>query len=247
MCYQRFQRLVPLVGEGAFGKIQQSHVMIFGIGGVGSYAAEALARSGIGSLTLVDYDDVAIHNINRQIHALSSTVGRKKAEVMAERIKDIDPNINIRVIGTRVTPENIESFFPEPVDFILDAVDDVAAKISLICYGLDHSIPLISSMGTGNKLDPAALSIADISETSVCPLCRSVRRQLRIRGIEKGVTVVYSREQPITKGIIEDGRQVPASSCLVPPSAGILMASWVIRKIINEVENNKEELLCPIK
>lgn len=232
---QRFKRLIPLVGEQAFDKIQHSHAAVFGVGGVGSYAAESLARCGLGRLTLVDFDNIAVHNINRQIHALTSTVGEKKVEVMAARLKDINPNIQIDIFPNKVSSENIREFFYCRPDYILDAIDDVEAKIALILYGREQEIPLISSMGTGNKLDPSGLEVADISQTSVCPLCRSVRRSLRQQGVEKGVNVVYSQEQPKTKGILDNGKQVPASSCLVPPAAGLLMASWVINDIVNNL------------
>lgn len=236
---QRFTRLIPLVGDEAFDKIQHTHVAVFGVGGVGSYATEALARSAIGRLTLVDFDDIAIHNINRQIHALTSTVGRKKVDVMAERLKDINPHMQVDIFSDKVSSDNIEKFFQPRPDYILDAIDDVEAKIALILYSREQKIPLISSMGTGNKLDPSALEVTDISQTSVCPLCRSVRRRLRQQGVEKGVNVVYSQEQPKTKGILAEGRPVPASSCLVPPAAGLLMASWVINDLVKSF--NKKE------
>lgn len=224
---ERFMRFSALVGEEAFAKIQKSHVAVFGIGGVGSYIVEALARCGIGKLTLVDYDTITYHNINRQIHALSSTVGKKKTEEMAKRIREIHPDISLSLFSEKVTPENVAGFFQEPCDYIADAIDDVAGKIALITYGRDHDIPVLSAMGTGNKLNPAKLQVADIKDTSVCPLCRSVRKKLREKGIESGVNVVYSEEIPKKSGLMENNRPIPASSSFVPSSAGLLMASVI--------------------
>ncbi|MEE0775771.1 MAG: tRNA threonylcarbamoyladenosine dehydratase [Bacillota bacterium] len=225
-------RFSSLVGEAGFSRLKNSKVIIFGVGGVGSFIAESLARCGIGTITLVDFDDIAIHNINRQIHALTSTVGELKAAVMAERILDINPQCHVNVIAEKVDPQNLDAFFQEDYDYIADAIDDVPAKIALISYGEIKGIPLISSMGTGNKLDPSRLKIADISKTSVCPLCRSVRKKLREIGIECGVEVVYSDEHPSKSPLMDQGRPVPASSALVPPAAGILIASHIVRKIM---------------
>ena len=233
---QRFLRFSALVGEEAFSSIQKKHVMIFGIGGVGSFTAESLARCGVGKLTLVDFDTIAIHNINRQIHALSSTVGRKKAEVMKERILDINPLCAVRTITERVTPENIASCFEDRPDFAADAIDDVPAKIALILYCREQGIPLISAMGTGNKLHPELLQISDISKTEDCPLCRSVRKKLRDRGVKQGVSVVYSREIPVKSPLKEEGRPVPASSAFVPSSAGLLMTSYIMDEFQKQIE-----------
>ncbi|MBQ1251714.1 MAG: tRNA threonylcarbamoyladenosine dehydratase, partial [Firmicutes bacterium] len=197
--------------------------------------AETLARAGIGRLTLVDFDTVAVHNINRQIMALSSTVGQDKADVMAERIREINPCCEISVRKEMVTPENVASYFTDVPDYVADAIDDVPAKVSLIRYCMEHNIPLISAMGTGNKLHPELLEISDISKTEVCPLCRSVRKKLRDIGIKKGLTVVYSREIPIQSGLKEDGRSVPASSPFVPSVAGIMMASHIVNRILAEM------------
>ena len=228
---ERFNRLVPLIGQDDFYKLSQSRVLVLGLGGVGSYAVEALARSGVGHLVLIDFDEIALHNINRQIQALSSTVGQKKVQVMAARVQEINPAAEVKALCQRVTPENVARFFNQPSDCVIDAIDDVPGKIALIKYCREQGIPLISAMGTGNKLDISRLRIEDISQTSVCPLCRSVRRKLREIGIENGVTVVYSDEEPLTKGLVEGERHVPASSCLVPPAACLLMASWVISTV----------------
>ncbi|MGN0963441.1 MAG: ThiF family adenylyltransferase [Clostridia bacterium] len=233
---QRFLRFSALVGEEAFSSIQKKHVMIFGIGGVGSFTAESLARCGVGKLTLVDFDTIAIHNINRQIHALSSTVGREKAEVMKERILDINPLCAVQTITERVTPENIASCFEDRPDFAADAIDDVPAKIALILYCREQGIPLISAMGTGNKLHPELLQISDISKTEVCPLCRSVRKKLRDHGVKQGVSVVYSREIPVKSPLKEEERPVPASSAFVPSSAGLLMTSYIMDEFQTQIE-----------
>lgn len=239
----RFMRFSALVGEETIKNIYNSHIVIFGIGGVGSYLTEALARCGVGKLTLVDFDTVAIHNINRQLHALTSTVGQKKAVLMKERIEDINPDCEVHIFTKKATPENIASLFADfakPIDYVADAIDDVAAKISLIMYCRKQDIPLISAMGTGNKLHPELLTVADIKKTSVCPLSRVVRRKLRERGVESGVTVVFSPEIPIKSPLTEDGRPVPASSCLVPPAAGILMASHIIDDFVqNKIHKDK--------
>ena len=231
---QRFLRFSSLIGENAFESIAQRHIVIFGIGGVGSYIAEALARAGVGKLTLVDFDTVAIHNINRQILALGSTVGKLKAEVMKARILDINPECRVVIRSDRVTPENIGSYFEELPDYVADAIDDVPAKTALILYCLENKIPLISAMGTGNKMHPEMLQIADIEKTEVCPLCRSVRRKLREHGIKRGVTVVYSREIPHKSELTDNGRPVPASSPFVPSAAGIMMASHIVNALLAE-------------
>lgn len=227
---QRFLRFSALVGEEFFAEIQKKHVMIFGVGGVGSYVAEALARAGVGQLTLVDFDTIAIHNINRQIHALTSTVGKCKADVMKERIGEIHPDCEVTVYKEKVLPENVVSFFSKEVDYVADAIDDVPAKIALILHCLKADIPLISAMGTGNKLHPELLEISDIAKTEVCPLCRSVRKKLRENGVKQGLTVVYSRENPIRSPLTENGRPIPTSSSFVPSAAGLLMASYIINR-----------------
>lgn len=244
-------RFSALVGEETFQTLKKSHILIFGIGGVGSYLTEALARCGVGKLTLVDFDTVAVHNINRQIHALTSTIGQKKVDLMKARIGDINPQCDVRIFAERVTSAEVSSFFTVRPDYVCDAIDDVAAKIAIIKHCREQGIPLISAMGTGNKLQPQLLTVTDISKTSVCPLSRAVRKKLREQGVENGVTVVYSPEIPVKSGIYDDGKPVPASSCLVPPAAGILMASHIINDFaqykrkeqeINKInKDNKEE------
>ncbi len=228
---ERFFRWEALIGKEKLDILAQSHVMVIGIGGVGSYLTEALARGGIGALTLVDGDRIAIHNINRQVHALSSTVGQEKVVAMADRIKEINPWCQVKTKALRLTPENIADFHLEAYDYVADAIDDVPGKIAVIRLCKEKGVPLISAMGAGNKLDPARLQIADIGVTTVCPLCRSVRKKLRDYEIKEGVTVVYSKEQPQDASFLEEGRRNPASSPFVPPVAGFLMAGEIMRNL----------------
>lgn len=220
-----FSRTERLIGEDALRKLQNSNIIIFGLGGVGSYTAEALARSGIGKMTVVDKDTVDITNINRQLYALRSTVGKPKAEVAKARILDINPECEITAIQKMYLPENSEDFNLSQYDYIIDAIDNVTAKIDLAVKAEQLGIPIISSMGTGNKLDPAAFKVSDIYKTSVCPLCRVMRTQLKKRGVKK-LKVVYSEEMPKT-----DGERTPASISFVPPAAGLIIAGEVIRDI----------------
>lgn len=220
-----FSRTERLIGEDALRKLQNSNIIIFGLGGVGSYTAEALARSGIGKMTVVDKDTVDITNINRQLYALRSTVGKPKAEVAKARILDINPECEITAIQKMYLPENSEDFNLSQYDYIIDAIDNVTAKIDLAVKAEQLGIPIISSMGTGNKLDPTAFKVSDIYKTSVCPLCRVMRTQLKKRGVKK-LKVVYSEEMPKT-----DGERTPASISFVPPAAGLIIAGEVIRDI----------------
>lgn len=220
-----FSRTERLIGKDALQKLKNSNIIIFGLGGVGSYTAEALARSGIGKMTVVDKDTVDITNINRQLYALRSTVGKPKAEVARERILDINPECEITAIQKMYLPENSEEFNLSQYDYIVDAIDNVTAKIDLAVKAEQLGIPIISSMGTGNKLDPAAFKVSDIYKTSVCPLCRAMRTQLKKRGVKK-LKVVYSEEMPKT-----DGERTPASISFVPPAAGLIIAGEVIRDI----------------
>lgn len=222
-------RAEMLLGNEKLARLTHSKVLVFGLGGVGSYVAEALVRSGVGSLTLVDGDIFDISNLNRQLGAALSTVGRLKTEVMLEHIKDINPDCNVKIISKIYQAGDFETFFWEKVDFVADAIDDTKAKVDLLTECYNHKIPVISAMGTGNKLDPSKLSVIDISKTSGCPLARNVRSALRKKGIEKGIDVVYSTEIPIATG-----SNVPGSMIFVPASAGILMAGHIVRKIIGD-------------
>lgn len=223
-----FSRTERLIGKDALQKLKNSNIIIFGLGGVGSYTAEALARSGIGKMTVVDKDTVDITNINRQLYALRSTVGKPKAEVARERILDINPECEITAIQKMYLPENSEDFVLSQYDYIVDAIDNVTAKIDLAVKAEELGIPIISSMGTGNKLDPTAFKVSDIYKTSVCPLCRVMRTQLKKRGVKK-LKVVYSEEMPKT-----DGERTPASISFVPPAAGLIIAGEVIKNIIGQ-------------
>lgn len=214
-----------LLGKNGIERLQNAHVCIFGVGGVGSYAAEAIARGGVGKITLVDFDTVSPSNINRQLPATSLTVGQKKVEVMARRIQEINPDAEIVPTDTFCTPDNAESLVPEKADFVIDAVDTVSAKIAIIEVCKKRGIPIISCMGAGNKLDPTRFAVTDIFKTSVCPLCRVMRHEMRKRGIER-LTVVYSTEEPV-----KTGSQTIGSLPYVPSVAGLIAAGHVIREI----------------
>lgn len=228
-----FSRERMLLGEEAVERLQKSHVIVFGLGGVGSFAVEALARAGIGELTLVDHDTISLTNRNRQLYALHSTMGRWKAEVACERVRDINPGCRVHVIPEFYLPEHAERFWGARYDYIVDAIDTVSAKIDLACRAQEMEIPIIASMGTGNKLDPSRFEVADIYDTQVCPLCRVMRRELKKRGVKK-LKVVYSREEPRKPapcGEETGKRAVPGSISFVPPAAGLLLAGEVIRAL----------------
>jgi len=237
----RFSRTALLLGDENLGRLKNARVAIFGIGGVGGYVAEALARSGIGSFVLVDDDRVCISNINRQIIALESTIGRDKVEVMKDRIHDINPFAEVEARKCFFLPENAGEFDFSSWSYVVDAVDTVTAKLSIIEEAKKAGIPVISSMGTGNKLDPAKLELADIYETSICPLARVMRHECRKRGIES-LKVVYSREEPLKPApslLPEAGRDhdkkrrsIPGSTAFVPPAAGLMIAGCVVKDII---------------
>ena len=223
-----------LIGEAAAERLRNSRVAVFGVGGVGGYAVEALARSGIGTLDLIDRDTVSVSNINRQIIALTSTIGRPKAEVAAERAKDISPDIKVNVYNIFYTPETAAQFDFSEYDYVVDAIDNVTGKIELAMQAEKARTRIISSMGTGNKLEPTLFEVEDIYKTSVCPLARVMRRELKKRGIEK-LKVVYSKEEPAkTKQFDEvTNKPVPASISFVPSVAGLIIAGEVIKDIIH--------------
>lgn len=210
--------------------------MVFGVGGVGSHCIEALARSGVGRLILIDNDTVSLTNINRQSIAYHSTVGLYKTKVMEERIHDICPETEVVTYEQFVLPDNIESLFNQKIDYIIDAIDTVTAKLAIVSMAEERKIPLISSMGTGNKLHPEMFQIADIYKTSVCPLCKVMRKELRTRGIKK-LKVLYSEEMPIkvnmdkTDEPMGSKRSLPGSISFVPPAAGLMIAGEVIREL----------------
>ncbi len=225
---EQFQRTRRLIGENAVDRLQKSCVAVFGLGGVGSFTAEALARAGIGRLILVDCDIVSESNINRQLIALHSTIGQAKAELMAKRIGDINPEAQILPLVLRYDEATVESVALEECDYIVDAVDSVSAKLLLAQQAKRLGKPIISCMGTGNKLDPSAFRIADINESSVCPLARVMRRELKKRGISS-LKVLYSTEAP--RKPLEGDERVPASISYLPSVAGLLLAGEVIRDI----------------
>lgn len=235
----QFSRTELLIGRKAMDILAGSRVAVFGIGGVGGYVAEALARSGVGHLELIDSDQVCLTNLNRQIIAVRSTIGQDKVDVMEKRILDINPDAEVCVHKCFYLPENQDQFDFSRYSYVVDAVDTVTAKIALVLQAQAAGVPVISSMGTGNKLDPAALQVADIYKTSVCPLARVMRRELKRRGV-KHLKVVYSREEPIkpgdgweeVRGENPDRRAVPGSSPFVPAAAGLLIASEVVRDLI---------------
>ena len=239
----QYARTELLIGEDGLNRLKDSTVMVFGVGGVGSHCIEALARSGVGRLVLIDNDTVSLTNINRQSIAYHSTIGRVKTEVMRERIRDIDPAITVRTYETFVLPENLAELLDQAekstegkIDYIIDAIDTVSAKIALVEESLKRGIRLISSMGTGNKLHPELFEIADLADTSVCPLCRVMRRELKQRGIMH-LKVLYSKEKPVDtcgRSTGEDSgarRSLPGSISFVPPVAGLLIAGEVIREL----------------
>lgn len=223
---ERFSRTAALFGEDAVEKLKKSRVAVFGLGGVGGYVVEALARSGVGRLVLFDSDTVAESNINRQLIALKSTVGRYKTDVWRERIADISPDTEVVTHCVFYLPENADEYDLSDCDYIVDAVDTVSAKLEIITRADRLGIPVISAMGTGNKTDPERLETTDIYKTSVCPLARVMRRELRARDV-KSLKVVYSKEEP-KKGL---GR-TPASCAFVPSVAGLIIAGNVVRDII---------------
>lgn len=234
MDLSRFSRSEMLIGEDGISRLANSHVAVFGLGGVGSYTAEALARAGVGELTVVDNDTVSVTNINRQLYALTSTVGMKKTQVAAERIRQINPECKVHIIDGFYLEENAADFFLYDYDYIADAVDTVQAKLSLAVECKERGIPLIACMGTGNKLDPTGFRVSDISKTSMCPLCRVMRRELKSRGIDR-LKVVWSPEKPIKPADTAEQssrRALPGSISFVPPVAGMIMAGEIIKDLI---------------
>lgn len=229
-----FERTRRVIGSEGMERLKRAVVMVLGIGGVGGQCIEALARSGVGHLILVDADRVSETNINRQIIALHSTIGKPKTEVMKERIFDICPETQVTTYETFVLEENLQEIMQIRPDYIVDAIDTVSAKLALAKYCQEEGIPLISSMGTGNKLDPSRFEITDISKTSVCPLCKVMRRECRNRGIKK-LRVLYSKEEPRTpeetKEVVEGKRSIPGSVAFVPPVAGLMLAAEAVREL----------------
>ena len=232
-----FARIAALLGEEAMARLQSARVAVFGVGGVGGYVVEALVRSGVGAVDVFDKDDVSVTNLNRQIIALHSTIGQDKVSVIAQRMRDINPGVVINEHKMFYLPENADDIDLTAFDFVVDAVDTVAAKIELAVRCEASGVPLIAAMGAGNKLDPSKLLISDIYKTSVCPLARAMRNTLRKKGV-KHLTVAWSTEEPVRPvTAIEDAspsgprKDVPASAAFVPSAMGLLIASHVVRQL----------------
>ncbi len=247
----QFSRTELLFGKNAMEKLFNSHIAVFGIGGVGSYTVEALVRSGVGAIDIFDDDKVCLTNINRQLFALRNTVGKYKVDVAEERLLDINPNVKIKKHIVFVTKENIDDIDFSNLDYIVDAIDTVTAKISLVEKANEYNIPIISAMGAGNKIEPTKFEVTDIYKTEVCPLAKVMRSELKKRGIKK-LKVVYSKETPIklkeTDNLCNENncicppdakrkcskrRQIPGSNAFVPPVVGLIIAGEVIKDLIN--------------
>ena len=234
---EQFSRTQILLGEAAVEKLKNARVAVFGVGGVGGYTVEALARCGVGSLDLIDSDTVSVSNINRQILATHSTVGMLKVEAARMRILDINPECNVRTYPIFYLPETAEQFDFSAYDYIVDAIDTVTGKLQLVERAVAAGTPIICSMGTGNKLDPAAFQVADISKTSMCPLARIMRKELKKRGINH-LKVVYSQEEALTPDVDPEElartgkRQIPGSVAFVPGAAGLILAGEVVKDLI---------------
>lgn len=231
----QFSRTRLLLGAAGLKKLKSARVAVFGVGGVGGYAVEALARSGVGTLDLIDSDRVCLTNLNRQLHATYRTLGVYKADAAAERIAEINPDAVVHAYKIFYTPETAGEFDFTRYDYVLDAIDTVTGKLELVCRAQAAGTPVISCMGAGNKLDPAAFEVADISKTSVCPLARVMRRELKRRGV-RHLKVVYSREPPMEPEEAEEPapegrRQIPGSAAFVPAVAGLIMAGEVVRDL----------------
>jgi tRNA A37 threonylcarbamoyladenosine dehydratase len=232
---ERFARTALLIGEDGLAKLAGKSVAVVGLGGVGSFAAEALARSGVGHLTLVDFDTVSTSNINRQLHALDSTIGRPKVEVLAERFRLINPKLQLTLHQAFCAPENRATLITKDLDYVVDAIDSVASKIDLVLYCRELGIPIISAMGAGGRLDPTCFQVADISKTHGDPLAKAVRAGLRQAGVEKGVKVVFSAEpfRGATEEVeIPGKRRAPGSIAFVPPVAGFILAAEVVKELL---------------
>ena len=236
MIHEQFLRTQMLLGTEAIEKLQRSRVAVFGIGGVGGYTVEALARSGIGAIDLIDHDTVSVSNINRQILATHSTVGLPKVEAAQRRILDINPDCIVRTHPVFYTPETADQFDFRDYDYIVDAIDTVTGKLQLVQAAMEANTPIICCMGTGNKLDASAFEVSDISKTTMCPLARIMRKELNKRGI-KHLKVVYSKEEALTPtGWEEEAaalgkRQIPGSVAFVPGAAGLILAGEVIKDL----------------
>lgn len=234
MALNEFCRTELLVGEEGINKLHNSKVIVFGIGGVGSFVVEALTRAGVGNLILVDNDTICISNLNRQIHATQATVGMIKVEAMKERVISINPKCNVEAKQVFITADNISEIIPSDVDYVVGAIDTVTSKLALAEYCYKNNINIISSMGTGNKMDPTQFRVSDVFKTKVCPLAKVMRHELRKRGVKK-LKVVYSEEMPMTpdkgRAVPSAKRQTPGSISFVPPVAGMIIGGEVIKDL----------------
>lgn len=246
----QFSRTELLIGKEGQAMLAQSTIMVFGVGGVGSFTVEALVRAGVGNLILVDFDDICVSNLNRQIHALHSTIGEAKVEVMKRRILDINPNASVETIKQFYTGEDSDFFFGRKLDYVVDAIDSVASKVKLAKECLERKIPFISSMGAGNRLSAGNFKVADIAHTSGCPLAKAMRKLLRQEGITQGIKVVFSPEPPLKplqpadndsdKNIVQDAnnskdkqKRVPGSISFVPSVVGLLIAGEIVKDLLD--------------
>ena len=234
MALNEFCRTELLIGEDGIEKLHNSKVIVFGIGGVGSFVVEALTRAGVGNLILVDNDTVCISNLNRQIHATQTTVGSVKVEAMKARVLSINPNCNVEAKQEFITADNIQEIIPKDIDYVVDAIDTVTSKLALAEYCYKNDIKLIASMGTGNKIDPTQFRVKDVFKTKVCPLAKVMRTELRKRGVKK-LKVVYSEEIPMVpnkgRAVPSQKRQTPGSISFVPPVAGMIIGGEVIKDL----------------
>ncbi|MEE0933147.1 tRNA threonylcarbamoyladenosine dehydratase [Clostridium sp. D43t1_170807_H7] len=234
MALNEFCRTELLIGEDGIEKLHNSKVIVFGIGGVGSFVVEALTRAGVGNLILVDNDTICISNLNRQIHATQATVGNVKVEAMKARVLSINPNCNVEAKKEFITADNIQEIIPEDIDYVVDAIDTVTSKLALAEYCYKNDIKLIASMGTGNKIDPTQFRVTDVFKTKVCPLAKVMRAELRKRGVKK-LKVVYSEEIPMVpnkgRAVPSQKRQTPGSISFVPPVAGMIIGGEVIKDL----------------
>lgn len=239
MALNEFCRTELLIGTEGREKLTNSKVIVFGIGGVGSFVVEALTRAGVGNLILVDNDTICVSNLNRQIHATQSTIGKIKVEAMRDRILSINPSCNVEIKQIFINGDNIEEVIKEDIDYVVDAIDTVTSKLALAKYCYEKGIRIISSMGTGNKMDPTQFRVTDISKTKVCPLAKVMRSELKKRGVKK-LKVVYSEEIPMTpnkgEAVPSQKRQTPGSISFVPSVAGLIIGGEVIKDII--LDNN---------
>lgn len=238
----RFEREALLLGEAAVDRLARARVAVFGLGGVGSWAAEALARSGVGEIELIDSDVVSLTNINRQMCALEQTVGMPKVQVVAERLAQINPAIRLTCRQEFFLPETVDRYDFSAYDYVIDAIDTVSGKIAIAESATKAGVPMISCMGTGNKIDPTAFRVTDLAKTNTCPLARVMRRELKKRGILH-LTVVYSEEMPLSCGSTTDeksGKPIPGSLAFVPPVAGLIAASEAVKTLIGWRERKEQ-------